>query len=476
MKKLTIDVSGMHCKSCELLLERSIQGTEHVEKVRANEHAGTVEISYKEKAPDQKTIESIIVENGYTIGKETTPPWFHKDPRKYAETLLIAFGLFALYMAAKKFGLSFGAFGDFSSPSMGMAFLVGLTAGVSSCMALVGGIILGVSAKWNEEHIQASKWHRFAPHLYFNLGRVLGFGLFGGLLGLFGSFISLSPFMIGGLTVITGLIMLLLGVNLSDLSPRLSRVSITLPKFLGANVANGTGASKHMVAMSTGALTFFLPCGFTLAMQAYAVTTGSFAIGALTMMAFALGTAPGLLGVGGFTSFLSGTFTKKFFKFTGVLVILLAIFNITNGYNLMNLGGSTKIVPSTGVVSDAVQEIRMTESDSGYAPNVFRIKPNTKTRWIINATNPYSCASQLTAPSIGVQKQLEPGENVVEFISPASGTIRFACSMGMYTGKIIVDNAAQSSPSSTAETPATLSSTGARYSCPMMSPTPIENR
>ncbi len=62
-----------------------------------------------------------------------------------------------------------------------------------------------------------------------------------------------------------------------------------------------------------------------------------------------------------------------------------------------------------------------------------------KTRWIINATNPYSCASQLTAPSIGVQKQLTPGENIIEFISPASGTIRFACSMGMYTGKIIVD-------------------------------------
>ncbi len=82
-------------------------------------------------------------------------------------------------------------------------------------------------------------------------------------------------------------------------------------------------------------------------MQAYAVTTGSFTIGALTMMAFALGTAPGLLGVGGFTSFFSGTFTKRFFKFTGVLVLLLAVFNITNGYNLMNLGGSTKVVPST---------------------------------------------------------------------------------------------------------------------------------
>ncbi len=37
MKKLTIDVTGMHCKSCELLLERSIKSVENVEKVDADQ-------------------------------------------------------------------------------------------------------------------------------------------------------------------------------------------------------------------------------------------------------------------------------------------------------------------------------------------------------------------------------------------------------------------------------------------------------
>lgn len=266
--------------------------------------------------------------------------------------------------------------------------------------------------------------------------------------------------------------MLSLGVKLADISPRLSRVSITLPKFFGANVANNGSASKHITAMSTGALTFFLPCGFTLAMQAAAITTGSFVSGALIMMAFALGTAPGLLGVGGLTSSLSGTFAKRFFRFTGVLVLLLAVSNISNGYTLMSLGGSAKVVPSTGVVSNEVQEIRMTESDGGYAPNEFHIKPNTKTKWIIDATNPYTCASQLTAPAIGVQKQLEQGENIVEFISPASGTINFACSMGMYTGKIIVDGVSTDAKASTPVTQAVAGSSisGANgYSCPMVS-------
>jgi len=123
----------------------------------------------------------------------------------------------------------------------------------------------------------------------------------------------------------------------------------------------------------------------------------------------------------------------------------------------------------------------MTESDGGYAPNIFHIKPNAKTRWIINATNPYTCASQVVVPSLGVTKQLEQGENVIEFISPASGTIKFSCSMGMYTGKIIIDAVVSDTPTSfvpsQSATVSTVQASGG-YSCPMMSgrrtaPTPI---
>lgn len=86
--------------------------------------------------------------------------------------------------------------------------------------------------------------------------------------------------------------------------------------------------------------------------------------------------------------------------------------------------------------------------------------------------NPYSCASQLTAPSIGVSKQLEQGENVIEFISPASGIIRFSCSMGMYSGKIIIDSDesdAKISSVSAQSTAVSDISTGTAVSCPMVS-------
>lgn len=57
--------------------------------------------------------------------------------------------------------------GDISSPSLTMALLVGLTAGVSSCMALVGGLVLGVSAQWSQQNITVSRWNKFEPHVYF---------------------------------------------------------------------------------------------------------------------------------------------------------------------------------------------------------------------------------------------------------------------------------------------------------------------
>jgi len=92
---------------------------------------------------------------------------------------------------------------------------------------------------------------------------------------------------------------------------------------------------SHKSALVAGAMTFFLPCGFTQAMQLYAVSTGSITKGALIMMLFALGTAPGLLGVGGLSSVFKGQKAKLFFMASGIAVIILGIFNISNASKLV---------------------------------------------------------------------------------------------------------------------------------------------
>jgi sulfite exporter TauE/SafE len=82
-------------------------------------------------------------------------------------------------------------------------------AGVSTCMALVGGLVLGLSSRYAEIHPESTMMQKFVPHFYFNLGRVIGFGILGGIIGSLGAVFSLSANWLGFLTIIVGLVMIL---------------------------------------------------------------------------------------------------------------------------------------------------------------------------------------------------------------------------------------------------------------------------
>ena len=201
---------------------------------------------------------------------------------------------------------------------------------------------------------------------------------------------------------------------------------------------------SHRNAAMVGVLTFFLPCGFTQAMQLYAMSTGNFWSGALIMATFAVGTTPGLLGVGGLTSALRGIMAQRFFKLAGLAVVGLAVFNISNGLNLTGLpvilstvaqgAGQIAEVQQEGSDNKDVQVVRMEQSGSGYSPNKFTIQAGVPVKWIVNSTNPNSCAGSLYSQQLGVRRNLQLGENVIEFTPKETGQIRFSCAMGMYTG------------------------------------------
>ena len=111
-----------------------------------------------------------------------------------------------------------------------------------------------------------------------------------------------------------------------------------MPKFL-AKHALGVSEMNHVLTpLLVGVATFFLPCGFTQAMQLYSLTTGSFLTGGLTMLSFALGTLP-VLALIGFSSFSIKNSAKSgiFFKSAGLIVILFALFNIVNSLVIIGL-------------------------------------------------------------------------------------------------------------------------------------------
>jgi sulfite exporter TauE/SafE/copper chaperone CopZ len=439
MYKLIVPIRGMHCKSCELLIEDNLKQIKEIKKCEVSHVSQRAKIWYENDKPPLSQISKAVETAGYFVGQEDSKHWLSRNPRDYYFLANAGAILLLLYIMAQMFGLS-ELSTNFSQKSIAMAGLVGLVAGVSSCMALIGGLVLALSARHSELHPEATRMEKFRPHLFFNLGRILGFAALGGLIGLIGGALQPSIRTMSILTLIVGGVMILLGLKLIEIFPILQRVDITMPKFVSRmlGIKHDAKEYSHKSAALGGALTFFLPCGFTQAMQLFAISTGSFVQGALIMSLFALGTAPGLLGVGGLSVAFKGSKAKLFFATAGLAVIMLGAFNVNNASQILFPQNAQAIKPLTAAATGNIQEVRMTQSGAGYSPNQFTVKKGNTVRWIINSTNQFTCASYIVMPSYGIHQPLKAGENVIEFTPTQTGEIAFSCSMGMYRGKFIV--------------------------------------
>lgn len=447
MHKKILPIRGMHCRSCEVLISEALKEIPGVKNVSIK-HKDKEATVYSEKEIPTPILSEAVSKAGYEVGIDDSNSWISLNALDYKHFAIGLLIFIILYLIARSIGLfNLNASGSGNPSSLGVVLLVGLTAGISTCMALVGGLVLGISARHREKHPEATSFQNFRPHLFFNLGRISSYFILGGVIGLAGKAFQLSGPTLGVMTIVVGLIMLILGIQISGLFPKVTAGGISIPggiaRILGLKKHNEKEYS-HTNSILIGALTFFLPCGFTQAMQLYAISTGSFISGALIMGIFALGTAPGLLGIGGLTSIIKGKTSAIFFKFVAITLIAMAIFNVTNGFNLTGWKiGSNKAEEATindpnVKIENGVQVVYMTQTSGGYKPNKFTIKKELPVKWVIDSKSSNSCASSIYLPKYNIRDSLSLGINTIEFIPKEQGEIKFSCSMGMYSGKFIV--------------------------------------
>ncbi|MGE5392215.1 MAG: sulfite exporter TauE/SafE family protein, partial [Candidatus Saccharibacteria bacterium] len=408
--KTTIDTKGMHCRSCELLIEGSVKRLEGVTKVRASAATGKVRIWSDRPLPEQQ-LAAAVKEAGYELGR-SEKAFVSRSPQTYWNLLVACIVVVSGYLIIRLMGLDHLS-QRLTQQSVAMTPVVGLVAGVSSCMALIGGLVLAVSAAHAKKHPEASGMERFEPHLLFNLGRISGFGLLGGLVGLLGSSLQPSVKVLSVLTLAVGLLMVLLGLKLTEIFPMLERVNITLPKFLGRKGAGSVGSYSKFRTFLGGAMTFFLPCGFTQAMQLFALTTGSFTQGALIMSLFALGTAPGLLGIGGLSAVFNGRKAKAFFAIAGLAVILFGSINVVNAkrilfpqaFRMPSLkSGQTNLAAGAG---QAIEIKTTYTARTDIDPRTFTVKAGQPVRFIVDSKDlGTGCMSTIMIPGLYNQPQL----------------------------------------------------------------------
>jgi len=333
IKKYTLHAHGMHCKACAMLIEHTLSEVLYIESVSVNSNTHVVEIELKENADLDPRIReddnalalelsSLLKKDGYTLSVEKQKHVVNWGDFVYA--IPVALVLIALFIFLQKIGLVNLITAE--KVSYPVAFGIGLIASVSSCLAIVGGLLLSVSANF------AKQGKKTKPQIFFHVGRLISFFVFGGIIGAIGSAFTLSVTATFILSLFVGLVMLGLGLNLLEAFPWAKKLQFHMPKKFALKTSTVKNLEFGLAPFLIGALTFFLPCGFTQSMQIYSLSTGDFMTGALTMTFFALGTLP-VLSIISFTSvrFGKGKFSSVFFKTAGILVIAFALLTILNG-------------------------------------------------------------------------------------------------------------------------------------------------
>lgn len=446
MVKRTYQVSGMHCAACEVLIERVFKDSAKVEKVKANQ-SGWVEV-WSEDEPNIASINSKLLVHGYSVlvGAGTKRLSF----KRLGGIVLV---IVATYLLFRKFNLVPNlATGE--DLSLGFVFVMGLVAAVSSCIAVTGGLLVAVSTAYAQAHPASTGWQNFRPHIFFNIGRVISYTVLGGAVGALGSVLAFSSVMNGVVILVASLAMIILGIKLLNILPGFSRLAIRPPKFIAHRLLDASGNPRALAPFFLGASTFFLPCGFTQALQLYVLTRGDAAVGAMTMLMFSLGTLPALIGLGAVTSFVKGKWQQIVATIAGATVVALGFMNFGYGMNLTGLSAKinqikegAKIVASENGVEindpnvklvDGVQIVKMDVVARGYSPNRFTIRAGVPVRWEIRGVNTYGCQSVLQFPALNITKYIKQGENIIEFTAQGEGQMPFHCAMGMYTGSFTI--------------------------------------
>lgn len=320
MIKYTFYVSGTHCKACKVLIEDIIGEQAGVAKVSVDLGKRTMTVE-GESLPSAEELISVwnklLAEHKYELYLDDPGAHAKKDFGALATAIPLGLVVLTLFLFLQKSGIVNLGFEGGLTPLT--AAMIGVIASLSSCLAVVGGLVLSLSASISAD-VKTTR-----PFMFFHFGRIFGFILLGGILGSLGKVLAINSTVTSVMGILATLVMIILGINLLDVFHLTKKMQLSLPTGLFkklTKIENG-----FFAPLLLGMFTFFLPCGFTQSMQLAALSSGSFLGGSIIMGSFVLGTFPvlALLSFGSFR-FAHTRYASLFFKTAGIVVIGLGIF------------------------------------------------------------------------------------------------------------------------------------------------------
>ena len=430
---------GMSCTSCENIIKKAAESVDGVYDVSVDYKTGRGEITFDpEKTSEEKVFEK-MGGKGYSCrlpgeGKS------RKD-RLASTAVSILLVLIGAY-------LIFGGLFEVDVPdidqnvSLFLIFTLGLVTGFH-CIAMCGGFVISYSSK---EALGGNKG--VGSHLVYGASKTLSYTLIGGFFGLLGSFIVFTPALKGLAAALAGFFLILYGANMLGII----KLRLKGPPFIERFTTKRSG-NPAIIGLANG---FMIACGPLQAMYVMAAASGSVFTGALYLLVFGLGTLPALLGFGVLTSVISGRFTNKILRYSGVIVILLGLVMLNRGMVLAGTGydfqtffgqnGKAAYAPnnpsttlSTTITNaQSYQVIYMNVTAAGWQPDSFNLKKGVPVKWVIDGQEITGCNKAIQVPKLGLQFDIKKGQQTIEFTPKEAGVIPWSCWMGMIDGKFIV--------------------------------------
>lgn len=460
-------VEGMHCASCELLIENKLLEKENIKSVEVSQKDKSVLIEFTGDAPNPNKLNKLFKKDGYTFYDSKDERTQKAEPlfqvTSDGEIIWNFSRMLQLLPALAVVTIIFGAFLKFSSSGAAslsvnaesslLAFVAfGVIAGFSTCSALVGGIVLSMSKQWAELYQTSNNLtEKLQPQILFNLGRLVSYALVGFLLGSLGNVFQISVSFSALITIFVSILMAILSLQMLGVEWA-NKFQPKLPKVLTRNLADQRNFSGRLMPALMGAGTVLLPCGFTITTQGIALLSSDPVRGALIMLAFALGTAPVLLFIG-LSSLMFNKrphVTRFFSQVAGLLIILFSLFNINSAFNVLGwpnfsayfINSKQDSTFTSPTQAGEKQIVEMSATAGGYEPDYIKVKVNQPVEWRITDNGASGCTNAVIAKDFfDGEIRLSPGQTSVKTFTPTkTGKFRFSCWMGMATGIIEVTN------------------------------------
>lgn len=207
------------------------------------------------------------------------------------------------------------------------------------CIGMCGGIVVAYSS--TKVNSTWSKSKQASSHVLYSFGRVTTYVILGAIFGFIGSVVTFDNTTNGIFLIVTGILMVLVGLSLSGKLKFLTSIehSVSKSELYQKTFRKLLGSNSLFSFYFLGMLNGLLPCGFVYVFAITAASTASVLWGAFVMLVFGLSTIPALFSLGFFVGIFKQVALRNLFvSLASILVILFGIYTMYNGYNFMTNG------------------------------------------------------------------------------------------------------------------------------------------